>query len=354
LISPSVAVVIPFHNGSAWVERAILSATSQSHPPKEIVVIDDGSASAELEKLMELKPKYPIKVYTQENAGQSAARNLGISLVSSEYICLLDQDDYFLPDHIITLLEVADLSDRMFGYSYGDLKRVSESGEVLSDSCVNVNTNHPHTDWQTMFRNNMYVLPSATLIKRSAILAVGGFDETLQGYEDDDLFLRFFLAGYTSRFTTSPVSAWTVNLSSTSFSETMSRSGFLYFKKLLRVFPSGSVGGEKVFGRFLFPRFANKIAGDVAAAALSENEYFSERVDRLKYIRGLTSSSGEVDFWNRILYLVLTFPLVSLGPRAIRFTLICVLKMEPVLRVFRVPLLEKFLDRHSLTKIIVT
>jgi len=354
LISPSVAVVIPFHNGSAWIERAVLSATNQSHPPKEILVIDDGSASAESERLMALELKYPFKVYTQENFGQSAARNLGVSMASSDYICLLDQDDYFLPDHIKMLLEVADFSDNMFAFSYGDLKRVSESGEILLEGCVNVNTNHPHTDLQTMLRHNMYVLPSATLIKRSAFLAVGGFDETLQGYEDDDLFLRFFLAGHTNRFTPKPVSAWTVNLSSTSFSETMSRSGFLYFKKLLGIFPSDSVANMGVFGRFLFPRFANKIAGDVAASALSEKEYFSERVDRLKYIRDLTSSSREVDLWHRIIYLVLTFPLVSMGPRAIRFILICVLKMEPVLRVFRVPLLEKFLDRHSLTKITVT
>jgi GT2 family glycosyltransferase len=342
--------VIPFHNGSDWIERALLSAINQTHAPKEILVVDDGSAPIESEKLIRLKGKYAFQIHNQENLGQSAARNLGISLASADFICLLDQDDYFLPDHIETLLEVADFNDEKFAFSYGDLKRVSESGEVLSNTCVNVNSNHPYTDWQTMLRHNMYILPSATLIKRSTFLAVGGFDETLQGYEDDDLFLRLFLAGYTNRFTPKAVSAWTVNLSSTSFSETMCRSGFLYFKKLLGLFPDSPEHRKGIFGEFLFPRFANKIAGDVVASALSEYDHFSERVERLKFIRQLTAKSDEVRFTNRMTYIFLTYPLISLGQDTLRLILIALLKLEPLLRIFGMPLFDKFLDRHSLSK----
>jgi GT2 family glycosyltransferase len=345
-----VAVVIPFHNGSDWIERALLSAINQTHAPKEILVVDDGSTPHESQKLIGLKSKYAFHIHNQKNLGQSAARNLGVSLASADFICLLDQDDYFLPDHIETLLEVADFSDKKFAFSYGDLKRVSESGEVISNTCVNVNSNHPYTDWQTMLRHNMYILPSATLIKRSTFLAVGGFDETLQGYEDDDLFLRIFLAGYTNRFTPKAVSAWTVNLSSTSFSETMCRSGFLYFKKLLGLFPDSPEHRKGIFGEFLFPRFANKIAGDVVASALSEYDHFSERVERLKFIRQLTAKSDEVRFTNRMTYIFLTYPLISLGPDTLRLILIALLKLEPLLRIFGMPLFDKFLDRHSLSK----
>ena len=40
--------------------------------------------------------------------------------------------------------------------------------------------------------------PSASLISKQAFVEVGGFDDRLAGHEDDDLFLRLFLAGYTA------------------------------------------------------------------------------------------------------------------------------------------------------------
>ncbi len=348
--SPSVAVVIPFHNGSAWIERAIESAVNQTKPPAEILIVDDGSLPAQATVLLNLKERYSFQIYTQENLGQSAARNFGVSKANSDYICLLDQDDYFLPDHISDLLDEVDLSDKMFAYSYGDLNRVSESGEILASTCVNVNSQHPYTELQTMLRHNMYILPSATLIRRSAFLAVGGFDETLQGYEDDDLFLRFYLSGYTCRFVPKAVSAWTVNLSSTSFTEAMSRSRFLYMKKLFRLFPQERMGTREVFGRFIFPRFAYKIAEDVIESALSEFEFFKERVERLKHVRGLALRSKGIGLNTLLPYLLLTAPLVYLCPRLLRQLLRSLLKAGPSLRLLKIELLGEFIDRHSLPK----
>jgi hypothetical protein len=154
---------------------------------------------------------------------------------------------------------------------------------------------------------------------------VGGYDPDLRGYEDDDLFLRFFRAGYTNRFISEAVSVWTLNTSSTSFSESMARSRFVYFNKLLKEFPDGSVHGTKVFGDLLFKRFAFQFADDVISAAFSRNEAFAERVSRLSEFRMILRSSEEVSGRKKGRFLVATAPLVILGPKALRWSLIAIL-----------------------------
>jgi glycosyltransferase involved in cell wall biosynthesis len=79
LESTSVSVVIPFHNGSVWIERALKSTLEQTLPVKEIIVVDDGSVPSEAAKLQDLRSTYSFEILSQVNSGQSAARNLGVS-----------------------------------------------------------------------------------------------------------------------------------------------------------------------------------------------------------------------------------------------------------------------------------
>jgi glycosyltransferase involved in cell wall biosynthesis len=348
LSSPSVAVVIAFYNGSVWIERALKSALEQTLPAKEIIVVDDGSLPSEAAKLRDLKSAYSFEIISQTNNGQSAARNVGVSKATADYICFLDQDDYFLPRHIEILIATADLSQERFGVSYGDLVRIDSSGGVLSETSL-VGA-HPHKDVYSMISQNMHILPSATLIKRSAFMEIGGFDESLQGYEDDDLFLRLHLSGYRIDFTSEPVSAWTVNASSTSFSESMSRSRYLYFKKLLATL-SDQPGFEfDVFAKYLFPRFAYKFADDVIHSVLNDKNHFKERNLRLKgFIQTVKNSKG-LNKKTIHGYVLATWPLVFFSPSILRASLGVLLKLEPVLGKLRIGALTNFFDRYSLLK----
>jgi glycosyltransferase involved in cell wall biosynthesis len=321
-----VSVVIAYHNGSRWIERALQSAFTQTHPAAEVLVVDDGSCGEESSFLSALQEKYPFRILTQENGGQSAARNAGIHEAKSPYVCLLDQDDYFLPRHIEQLLEAVDLDDPKFAFSYGDLWRAIESGQIVAHSCVNRESQHPHTDLKALVGTNMFILPSATLIKREVFLNEGGFDSQFRGYEDDDFFLRLFLAGYTNRFIGDAVTVWTINRSSTSFTESMARSRFNYFKKLLAIFPEGSVAGTRIFGDLMFKRFALQFADDVISSAFNGGLGFSERVVRLKEFRGLVKLSQEVSSRRKSRYLFATLPLVYLAPRTLRLLLLFVIR----------------------------
>ena len=282
-------------------------------------MVNDGSSKDESKFLISIQQRFSFRIINQENSGQSAARNLGVAEATSDYICLLDQDDYYLPTHNQTLLANADFDDPKFAFSYGDLWRSNESGQILSHSSVNVKMKHPHKDLKTLVGKNMYIVPSATLIDKKAFLAVGGFDPQLRGYEDDDLFLRFFLAGYSSRFTPEAVTVWTINTSSTSFTESMARSRFIYFKKLLKTFPEGSVEGMHVFGTLMYKRFAYRFSGDVIEAAFSDGENYLERLSRLIEFRSLVKASNEVSSYTKLRYLFVTLPLVKLSAKQLRF-----------------------------------
>ena len=322
----SVSIVIPFHNGSRWIERALVSVQNQTIPPNEVIVVNDGSSEEESGFLVSLQKRYEFQILNQENSGQSAARNLGVSKAASDYICLLDQDDYYLPKHNQILLENTDFDDPKFGFSYGDLWRSNEAGQILSHSSINVKMKHPHTSLKTLVGKNMFIVPSATLISKTAFLAVGGFDPELRGYEDDDLFLRFFLAGYSHRFTPEAVTVWTMNTSSTSFTESMARSRFIYFNKLLKTFPEGSVVGTHVFGDLMYKRFAYQFAGDVIESAFRGGENYEERVARLEEYRSLVKSSNEVTARAKKRYLFVTFPIVKFSKKNLRLFLLFILR----------------------------
>jgi len=326
LKNPTVSVIIAFYNGSRWIEQALESAVNQTVPAEEVIVVDDGSSEEELAFLENLKSSYSFRIITQDNSGQSSARNLGVAESSSDYVCLLDQDDYFLPRHIEELLEKADFSDPNFAFSYGDLWRCDESGKVLAHTCVNLESQHPHKTVQTLISTNMFILPSASLISRDVFLKMGGFDPNLRGYEDDDFFIRLFVAGYSNRFTSEAVTVWTLNTTSTSFTESMAISRFLYFKKLLQMFPEGSVVGTRVFGDLMFRRFGLQFAHDVIAAAFNEGLDFEERQERLVYFRSLVTASKEVSSRTRIRFLAATYPLAQLGHKSLRLLLLVALR----------------------------
>lgn len=94
--TPSVSVVISNYNYAEFLPQAIESVNGQTHPVKEIIVVDDGSTDASRTVL----EKYAVRALYQDNAGQAAAIDAGVAAASGDIICLLDADDVWLPNKI--------------------------------------------------------------------------------------------------------------------------------------------------------------------------------------------------------------------------------------------------------------
>lgn len=101
----SVSVVIPLYNKRPYIKRALNSVLSQTTPPREIIVIDDGSTDGSGEVVKTFTAPSLVLV-RQENRGESGARNRGIQLAQGKIIALLDADDAWEPDFLATILRL--------------------------------------------------------------------------------------------------------------------------------------------------------------------------------------------------------------------------------------------------------
>ncbi|MEB2848286.1 glycosyltransferase family A protein [Endobacterium cereale] len=266
-IRPStVAVVIPYFNGSKYIRRSVSSVLSQTIPADEFVVVDDGSSEEEAEALDLIAMEMGFQVLRKDNGGQGSARNYGVANTKSRFICFLDQDDFFLKNHIAILLDGVPVDDPHFGWVYGDLMEADGDGNIIRSEMVQRHASHPKRFINELIANDMFILPSASLIDREAFESVGGFDVQFTGYEDDDLFLRMFRRGYNNYFVPRAVTVWCINSESTSYSIRMSRSRLLYCKKLCDMFPDEEDQQRFYVRDLINPRFRKSIFGDAFKA----------------------------------------------------------------------------------------
>ena len=94
-VKTTISIVIPVYNTNRMrLERCIESVLAQEYQKFEIVVVDDGSSCDNVEFIREICERdLRIILYTQENQGSGAARNLGVSKAKGDYILFLDSDD---------------------------------------------------------------------------------------------------------------------------------------------------------------------------------------------------------------------------------------------------------------------
>ena len=93
------SVIIPTYNRAHHLTTSYKSVQSQTLTDWELIIVDDGSTDDTKEVIASFN--YPRIIYVyQENAERSAARNNGIQHANGEWICFLDSDDYFLPNHL--------------------------------------------------------------------------------------------------------------------------------------------------------------------------------------------------------------------------------------------------------------
>ncbi len=258
----SIAAIIPLYNGAKWVERAIQSVLSQTLLPDELIVVDDGSTDDGPDIVARLAADHPlIKLLQQPNGGQSSARNFGVGHSECTLIALLDQDDVWYRHHLEQLIKPFRRRRGVpLGWVCSDLDEIDEAGGLITRRLLRkLDRNRPKTALEQCLKENMFVLPSACLIDREAFEKVGGFDERLSGYEDDDFFLRLFRAGYDNVFLDEPLSQWRIYSSSSSQTPHMRRSAIVYVQKLLRDFQDVQALHGNFVRECIAPRFVKTL-----------------------------------------------------------------------------------------------
>ncbi|MFD1334542.1 glycosyltransferase family 2 protein [Oceanobacillus iheyensis] len=102
-----ISVIIPVYNVDEYIEECLNSVLNQTYKNIEIIVVNDGSTDNSLGIIEEYALKNEnIKIFSQENMGQSVARNQGMKMANGKYIYFLDSDDYILPETFQELIEI--------------------------------------------------------------------------------------------------------------------------------------------------------------------------------------------------------------------------------------------------------
>ncbi len=175
-------MVIPLFNREELVAETLESVLAQRTPPKEIIVVDDGSSdgSAHVAK------RYPVTlIQLPENRGLSAARNAGIDAATGEVVAFVDSDDRWLPEHLTVISDlfgshpsagVAYCRTRSFGTATGEWRLTIP--ERTARYCY----------WDLV--ESLIVPITASAVRTRHIREYGGFDATFRICEDYEFFLR--------------------------------------------------------------------------------------------------------------------------------------------------------------------
>ena len=172
---------MPCHNGGAFLEEALVSIRSQSRSPDEVIVVDDGSS----DDSAAVAASFGARVISQPNLGDGAARNTGLRAATGDVIAWLDADDTWRPHH---LQVVGDLLGRHpdAAAAFGAVRRFGTSNTLIPGY---VPTHSPGNVVREAFSDWLHTTISA-VVRRPALLEIGGFDEHERYGVDFDLWLR--------------------------------------------------------------------------------------------------------------------------------------------------------------------
>ncbi len=180
---PRVSAIIPVFNAVRTISDAIESIEAQTFRDLEIIAVDDGSKDGSLDAMARFAPR--VTILRQQNRGPSAARNHGVRESSGELLAFLDADDRWRPEMVERLVAALDANPRA-SMAYCDVAVIDSDGRPLMTALAS-NPSPPTVG--DMLDRLWPIMPSGVVMRRSALMAAGGWPERLTSFEDVYLWL---------------------------------------------------------------------------------------------------------------------------------------------------------------------
>ncbi len=192
--SPTVTVIALCYNHERFVLDCLESIRAQTCQDFELIVMDDCSRDHSPHLIAEwLAEHYPAArfIHHPVNRGICATLNEALGLAKGTYISMTATDDTWMPHKLASQVALAQSLDADTAVIYADAGQMDEEGEPLPTRFIEAHgVTDPPQGWIFgRLANGNFIPAMTTLIRRDALLAVGGYDERLN-YEDYDMWLR--------------------------------------------------------------------------------------------------------------------------------------------------------------------
>lgn len=195
--APEISVIMPVHNGAAFVERAIETVRKQTFSSWELLAFDDGSADDSLARLRQQAVVDPrIRVWSRPRTeagphGPGSARNQALHHARGRMVAYLDHDDEYYPDYLSHVHAWRPYAKVLiFAYDQVDHR-------PQSDDYGQIRLWDPSPFWTRLPEQHIAV-PLGVAHRREVLDTVGFFDESdyLSLEEDADMWRRMAKAGF--------------------------------------------------------------------------------------------------------------------------------------------------------------
>lgn len=185
-----VSIIMPFLDRSRFLKPAIESLQAQTRGDWELIAVDGGSRDGARELMENYAAADPrIRIFENPAGGIAANRNLALARAGAEYVAVLDSDDVALPRRLERQVAFLDSRPDLCGTGSG-VEFIDADGKPLALEKYKQRLTDPHALRRRQREGWSCFVHSSMLIRRSAMLAVGGYREIFRLAEDDDLFLR--------------------------------------------------------------------------------------------------------------------------------------------------------------------
>lgn len=197
----SISVVIAAYNAERTIRRALQSVRAQTFPPREVVVVDDGSS----DRTAEIAAEEGAVVLRRPNGGQAAARNDGIRVARFDWISFLDADDEWFPQRLAEhrrAVEACPAATVIFSGAYRRRPDDRRESRALHECPTFVPIERrvvAEGIWELEraslvehFLDRPFIEFGSISVRRDRLFEAGLFDESLRSSEDFELWLRLF------------------------------------------------------------------------------------------------------------------------------------------------------------------
>jgi len=210
--TPRISIIIPAYNAEKYLALTLESVLAQTRDDWELIIVDDGSTDGTCAVAKTYAGRDPrIRLVHQANSGPSAARNRGFaeSHPAAEYVIFVDADDVWETEALGTLSTALDDHPDALG-AYGLARYIDGQGKDLRPGALEawgrnrlavegnrliVQPLDAPADFAMFAYWHRVATSGVMLLRRSALQAVGPFDNNLRIAEDYDLWLRLALRG---------------------------------------------------------------------------------------------------------------------------------------------------------------